>query len=169
MVINMYNNYYSFLKRHVKLSRKGTTWWLPRNCLWKTLQLQCVHAILFRYIHQSIEGMLRLRSQTRLNSQQHSICFNYQPSTIERNQRWKVKGLVASILPSPKRTANAPENRPGPQKGNNRIPTIHFQVLLLLVSGRVIDTTRPVGHSTRVSRRRLRWLWQSHQQQRCHP
>ena len=35
-----------------------------------------------------------------------------------------------------KLTAKAPENRPFARKGNNLIPTIHFQVLLLLVSGR---------------------------------
>ncbi len=36
----------------------------------------------------------------------------------------------------------APENRPQtPQKGNDRIPTIHFQVRKMLVSGRVVETT----------------------------
>ena len=34
---------------------------------------------------------------------------------------------------TPPNSKVAPENRPGPQKGNDRIPTIHFQVLLLMV------------------------------------
>ena len=37
-----------------------------------------------------------------------------------------------------KLTANAPENRPGPNR-KFHLPTIHFQVRLLLVSGRVWD------------------------------
>ena len=40
-----------------------------------------------------------------------------------------------------KLTANAPENRPKPKRKRESIPTIHFQVLLLLVSGRVSPTT----------------------------
>ena len=40
-------------------------------------------------------------------------------------------------------TANAPENRPVASKGNDCIPIIHFQVLLLLVSGRVMVGKNP--------------------------
>ena len=41
------------------------------------------------------------------------------------------------ILPSLKLPAKAPENRPGPKRKRESIPTIHFQGLLLLVSERV--------------------------------
>ena len=42
-------------------------------------------------------------------------------------------------IPSLKLTANAPENRPKrPKRKRESIPSIHFQVLLLLVSGSVI-------------------------------
>ena len=40
-------------------------------------------------------------------------------------------------LPSLKRTAQAPENRPASPIGKDRIPTIHFEGVLLLVSGRL--------------------------------
>ena len=42
-----------------------------------------------------------------------------------------------NMLPSLKLTAKAPENRPFSPKGKACLPTIHFQVFLLLVSGRV--------------------------------
>ena len=41
----------------------------------------------------------------------------------------------------PETDSFAPENRPSQKETINRIPTIHFQVLLLLVSGRVIFWT----------------------------
>ncbi len=50
-------------------------------------------------------------------------------SNVERCPDFKVH--------SPELTANAPETRPKPKRKRESIPTIHFQVLLLLVSGRV--------------------------------
>ena len=41
------------------------------------------------------------------------------------------------LATAPKTNSKRTENRPFAPKGNNRIPTIHFQVRLLLVSGRV--------------------------------
>ena len=44
-------------------------------------------------------------------------------------------------IPSPRLTANAPENGPKrPKRKFHRLPTIHFQVRELLVSGRDIFT-----------------------------
>ena len=54
----------------------------------------------------------------------------------------KTLTLTAKHLFSLKLTANAPENRPS-QQGNDPIPTIHFQVVLLLVSGRVFTPLKP--------------------------
>ncbi len=57
---------------------------------------------------------------------------------------WRVKSSKKSIVELPPPTLPethsefTPENRPFAPKGNDRIPTIHFQVLLRLVSGRVV-------------------------------
>ena len=49
--------------------------------------------------------------------------------------------LTAKHLHSLKLTANAPENRPSQKE--TALPTINFQVLLLLVSGRVFTPLKP--------------------------
>ena len=52
---------------------------------------------------------------------------------------WLINGGDPNHLHSLKLTANAPENRPKrPKRKRPRNPTIHFQVQLLLVSGRVL-------------------------------
>ena len=51
---------------------------------------------------------------------------------------WKLIHFSQEKIPSLKLTANAPENRHVyAPKGKDHLPTIHFQVHLLLVSGRV--------------------------------
>ena len=48
------------------------------------------------------------------------------------------RAVVSTIgLPSLKLTAKAPENRQSPKRKQSSEPTLHFQVLLLLVSGSV--------------------------------
>ena len=51
-----------------------------------------------------------------------------------KNKTQPLKGLHSLKL-----TAKAHENRPKPKRKRESIPTIHFQVLLLLVSERVIQ------------------------------
>ena len=51
------------------------------------------------------------------------------PTIQQNHQSWEIP-----YMPSLKLTAKAPENRPGPKR-KIHLPTIHFQVLLLLVLG----------------------------------
>ena len=84
-----------------------------------------------------------------------SLRYSWSPQSDGRGSFFA--SWPSEAIPSLKLTANAPENRPGPKRKRPRIPTIHFQMRLLLVSGSVEDLFGKNKMTWKNRRRRVFW------------
>ena len=69
----------------------------------------------------------------------NSQCLSVVLASVFFGQQKSEQKISVLFTPSLKLTAKVPENRPGPKRKLYSIPTIHFQGLLLLVPGSVVD------------------------------
>ena len=124
-----YGSGWSKEKRPFEWSPGVTHLWRFKTCIF-----------IYVYINNYNPLLVASHSTYQLTSIIHGSAY---PSS-----QWIHNGLIPNQLqtftlrPSLKLTAKAPENRPSnPKRKRENIPTIHFQGLLLLVSGRVVQVT----------------------------